>query len=136
MLDGGAPIFTPHGRVILALIGAAGVTAVYRWLSKRRLGTGYGLIWIAVFTSLIGVAAFPRLVPWVAWVAGSREPEGGLRLVAFSFTFVILLYLSLKTSQLQHRVDELVQALALKDAPKSAPPPALPPDAASGPIAD
>jgi len=111
-----AELFTPYGRVILALIAVLGIVQVYRWLAARRLGAGYGVLWSSVFVALLVVAAFPITAFWVSWLLGARDPEGGLRLGAFVFAFVMLLYMSVKTSQLQRRIEELTQALALKDA--------------------
>lgn len=111
-----AEIFTVYGRVIIALLACGGVAAVYYWLSRRRLGTGYGVLWLGIFGALLAVAVFPITAVWVGRIAGSREPEGGLRLGAFLVAFVLLLYMSLKTSQLQRRIEELVQTLALREA--------------------
>ncbi len=108
--------FSPHGRLVLALAGIAGLCLVYRWLVRRSLGAGHGVVWTGVFASLIVVAALPGTVVWVGWIAGSQEPFGGLRLGAFLVAFVLLLYLSVKTSLLQRRIEELVQALALREA--------------------
>jgi hypothetical protein len=102
--------------VVLALAGFGGLYLVHRWLARRNLGVGYGVLWTGVFSALVIIAAFPVAVVWVGDVAGSKEPEGGLRLGAFLVAYILLLYLSVKTSLQQRRLEELVQILALRDA--------------------
>jgi hypothetical protein len=115
VLEEARPLFSVQGRIVLCLLGAAGLAQIVRWLARRRLGLGYGLIWTALFASLLLVAAFPQLVHGLARVLGSREPEGALRLGGFTFVIAVLLYLSLKTSRLQQRLNHLVQEIAVRE---------------------
>lgn len=109
-------LFTLQVRVALVVVACVGLLQIYKWLSRRHLGPGYGMLWIVVFLGLMIIALFPVTVFWAAGVTGAREPEGGLRLAAFIFVFVMLLYMSVKISQLERRIEELVQALALREA--------------------
>jgi hypothetical protein len=119
-LDSGA-LFTLHGRITTAVLALLGSVQVFRWVGRRKLGMAYGLVWLAICCALIAVSAFPALLLGLGQLAGSREPEGALRLAGFVFVAVVLLYLSLKVSALEARLEALVQALALQQAPRSGP---------------
>ena len=108
--------FGTHGRLTTIFLAAIGAWQVYRWVSRGRLGVSYGLVWLGVCLALLVVAAFPATLLWAGRLAGTREPEGAMRLAGFVFVAAILLHLSLKTSALERRLEELVQALALRDA--------------------
>jgi len=62
----------------------------------------------------VAVSIFPELLVALGRLAGSREPEGALRLAGFVFVAIVLLYLSLKVSALEAKLEALVQALALR----------------------
>jgi hypothetical protein len=106
---------TLHSRLTLAVVAAVGLMAIARSIARRRLTLGYGLLWLGVFAGLAALAVFPGLAFWLGRLAGSREPEGAVRLAGFIFIVVVLLYLSLRTSELQQKVHELVQELALRE---------------------
>ena len=109
-------LFTTHGRITTGLVALLGAVQVYRWVARRRFGVGYGLVWLATCLGVLSVAIFPSLLLWLGRAAGSREPEGALRLAGFLFIAAILLYLSLKASALEDELERLVQAMALRDA--------------------
>ena len=109
-------LFTLHGRITTGLLAAFGVLRIYRWVGQRKLGMAYGLVWLGICFALIGVSLFPQMLIWLGWLAGSREPEGALRLAGFVSVAMVLLYLSLKVSALEAKLEALVQALALEQA--------------------
>jgi len=111
-LDSSA-LFTLHGRITTAVLALLGSVQVFRWVGRRKLGMAYGLVWLAICCALIAVSVFPALLLGLGRLAGSREPEGALRLAGFVFVAVVLLYLSLKVSALEAKLEALVQALAL-----------------------
>lgn len=112
-LDSGA-LFTLHGRITTALIAALGAVQLFRWVARRKLGMAYGLVWLGICSALLAVSVFPVLLVRLGQLAGSREPEGALRLAGFVFVAIVLLYLSLKVSALEAKLEALVQALALR----------------------
>ncbi len=109
-------LFTPHGRLTTAALAIIGALLVYRWVARRKFGVAYGLVWLATFLGVLLVAMVPSLLLWLGRLAGSREPEGALRLAGFLFIAVILLYLSLKASAQEEKLERLVQAIALREA--------------------
>jgi len=119
-LESGA-LFTLHGRITTAAIATLGAWQIFRWVAGRKLGMAYGLVWLAICGALVCVSIFPALLVGLGNLAGSREPEGALRLAGFVFVAIVLLYLSLKVSALEARVETLVQALALRETARSAP---------------
>lgn len=110
-------LFTLHGRITTALLATLGAVQIFRWVGRSKLGMAYGLVWLAICSALLAVSVFPELLVGLGQLAGSREPEGALRLAGFVFVAVVLLYLSLKVSALEAKVEALVQALALRDLP-------------------
>jgi hypothetical protein len=117
-LDSGT-LFTLHGRITTAVLALLGSVQVFRWVGRRKLGMAYGLVWLAICSALLAVSVFPALLVGLGRLAGSREPEGALRLAGFVFVAVVLLYLSLKVSALEAKLEALVQALALHQPPAS-----------------
>lgn len=117
-LDSGA-LFTLHGRITTAVLALLGSAQIFRWVGRRKLGMAYGLVWLAICFALLAVSVFPALLVGLGRLAGSREPEGALRLAGFVFVAVVLLYLSLKVSAIEARLETLVQALALHQPPPS-----------------
>jgi hypothetical protein len=109
-------LFTTHGRITTGLVALLGAVQVYRWVARRKFGVGYGLVWLATCLGILLVAAVPSLLLGLGRLAGSREPEGALRLAGFLFIAAILLYLSLKASALEDKLERLVQATALREA--------------------
>jgi hypothetical protein len=99
---------------VLAVLGAL---QVFRWIGRRKLGMAYGLVWLAICAALLAVSVFPALLVGLGRLAGSREPEGALRLAGFVFVAVVVLYLSLKVSALEAKLEALVRALALHQQP-------------------
>ena len=122
-------LFTTHGRITTGLIALLGAVQVYRWVARRKFGVGYGLVWLTTCLAVLLVAIAPSLLLLLGRLAGSREPEGALRLAGFLFIAVILLYLSLKASALEDKLERLVQAMALRDALGPAGTKEPPPDA-------
>ena len=114
---GSGALFTLHGRITTALLAALGALQIYRWVGRRKLGMAYGLVWLGICAALVAVSIFPQLLVTLGRLAGSREPEGALRLAGFVFVAIVLLYLSLKVSALEAKLEALVQALALWQGP-------------------
>jgi hypothetical protein len=114
-------LFTTHGRITTGIVALLGAVQVYRWISRRKLGIGYGLVWMGTCLAILFVAVFPSTLLWLGRLAGSREPEGALRLAGFLFIAAILLYLSLKASALEEKLERLVQTMALREALDRAP---------------
>jgi hypothetical protein len=115
--DPAALVMTIQGRATFVLVGLIGIALVWRWLAQQRLGYAYAVLWFGIFAGMLTVAAFPALVIYTAALVGLQEhPDSLLRVSAFGFIFVMLLYMSAKTSDLQRRLNALVQTLALRDA--------------------
>jgi hypothetical protein len=114
---GTGALFTMHGRVTTAVLAALGALQIFRWVGRRKLGMAYGLVWLGICAALVAVSVFPELLVALGRLAGSREPEGALRLAGFVFVAIVLLYLSLKVSALEAKLEALVQALALRQLP-------------------
>jgi len=117
---GSGALYTLHGRVTTAVLAALGALQIFRWVGRRKLGMAYGLVWLGICAALVAISIFPGLLVGLGQLAGSREPEGALRLAGFVFVAIVLLYLSLKVSALEAKLEALVQALALRQAPPSA----------------
>jgi hypothetical protein len=109
-------LFTLHGRITTGAFALLGALQIYRWVARRKLGVGYGLVWLATCLGILLVAVVPSILLGLGRLAGSREPEGALRLAGFLFIAAILLYLSLKASAHEERLERLVQAMALREA--------------------
>ena len=104
-------------RIILVVISMLSMMNVMKRVRRFKLQIENSIFWIIFSLLLILVAVFPDPMFWLAELLGIQSPANMV------FLFVILLIktfnLTLEISQLQYKIQELVQKIALDENKKN-----------------
>lgn len=80
---------------------------------KGALHERYALLWLFAAAVIIGLAAWPRSLDWVAGRLGVHYAPSLLFLVAILFAYALLLHYSVVLSRMHARITRLAQEVAL-----------------------
>lgn len=104
---------TGRAHLILFLMTLAALLFVVRLVRQRSLQAKYAMLWLSVGALLLVVAAFPRLLDWMAQRAGIFYPPAAFLLLAVGFLFVVVIHFSWELSRLEERTRTLAEEVAL-----------------------
>lgn len=104
---------TGRAHLIVALITLVSLVFVVRLVRLRRMQAKYAMLWLSVGALLAVVAAFPRLLDWLAERAGIFYPPAAFLLLAVGFLFVVVIHFSWELSRLEERTRTLAEEIAL-----------------------
>lgn len=108
-------------KYIVLLCGLLFAAAVVRLLIQQKISERNSIAWMGAAVAILAVSAFPQMVDRVAsWVRVSYPPA----LVFLFSTLVLLLlvlYQSVQISELNEKLKELAQRLALSNHLESKP---------------
>jgi hypothetical protein len=114
----------------------ASVAFVISLLRSGRLRARFAMLWMAVGSVLIVLAAFPSVLDWTAERLGIVYPPAVFLLAGTSFLLFVAVQFSWEISRLEERTRVLAEEVALlrerMDADPAAPPPPAPPVAGPG----
>ena len=106
-------------RIILVVISMLSMMNVMKRVRRFKLQIENSIFWIIFSLLLILVAVFPDPMFWLAELLGIQSPAN----MVFLFVIFILLIktfnLTLEISQLQYKIQELVQKIALDENKKN-----------------
>jgi hypothetical protein len=114
MSDKALPFSLPATAVLLAF-ALLGVLTSLVLLARRKLTMSYTIVWISAFLGAGVLISVPYLLSSVARMLSSDAPDGALRLLAFLTVVGFLVFFSVKVSELTHRLEDLIQRMALVD---------------------
>lgn len=101
---------------IIALLGSVGLLAlVVELVRRRKLGTGYSLLWLLTGGSLLILSLWRELLDVVSSLVGIFYPPTALFVVGFGFVLLILLQFSVVVSRLSDENRSLTQRQAIQD---------------------
>ncbi|MDR1294646.1 MAG: DUF2304 domain-containing protein [Bifidobacteriaceae bacterium] len=100
-------------RIVGIVVAALLVAVVLRLVARGRLDLRYATLWLGVGTVLVVVAAWPRLLEWLAEVLGFEVPANLLLTTAFVLLFLISLQLSAELTRVEARMQRLTEELVL-----------------------
>jgi len=104
---------TGRAHLIVVLITLAALLFVVRLVRQRSLRAKYAMLWLSIGVLLVVVAAFPRLLDWMAARAGIFYPPAAFLLLAVAFLFVVVIHFSWELSRLEERTRTLAEEVAL-----------------------
>lgn len=104
---------TGRAHLILFLMTLTALLFVVRLVRQRSLRAKYAMLWLSVGALLLVVAAFPRLLDWLAAQAGIFYPPAAFLLLAVGFLFVVVIHFSWELSRLEERTRTLAEEVAL-----------------------
>ena len=102
-------------RIILVVISMLSMMNVMKRVRRFKLQIENSIFWIIFSLLLILVAVFPDPMFWLAELLGIQSPAN----MVFLFVIFILLIKTFKISQLQYKIQELVQKIALDENKKN-----------------
>jgi hypothetical protein len=114
---------TDRAHIVLGLLTAGSVGFVVSLLRSGRLRARFAMLWLAVGSVLVVLAAFPGLLDWSARKLGIFYPPAVFLLAAVAFLLLVSVQFSWEISRLEERTRVLAEEVALlRDRPPADPP--------------
>ena len=100
-------------RMLILLASIITLFYVLRKIRKAQIQIADSLFWVFLSLIFVIMGAFPQVVYWLTRLMGFQAP---VNLVFLVMTFILLLKVflsSIKISQLENKLDSLVQEMAI-----------------------
>lgn len=100
-------------KIITVVSGFIFISTIIYLLLKRRLNERHSIYWIAGAAVILAISFFPQILNYLSGIIGISYPP---TLLFFSSTMImvfILLHHSIQVTELQDKVRELAQVLAI-----------------------
>lgn len=100
-------------RMLILLASIITLFYVLRKIRKAQIQIADSLFWVFLSLIFVIMGAFPQVVYWLTRLMGFQAP---VNLVFLVITFILLLKVflsSIKISQLENKLDSLVQEMAI-----------------------
>ena len=102
-------------RVLLIIVSVMNTLNILRRIRKSKLQIDYSIFWLVFSMILIVIAVFPQIVIKLAQIIGFQSPAN----IVFLLVIFALMFKSfqstLEISQLQYKIEELTQKIALEE---------------------
>ena len=102
-------------RILLIVVSILNMIQIMRKIRQSKFQIEYSIFWIILSLCLILMAVFPGAMIWLADKTGIISPVNMIFLVVIFVLLMKLFYLNLHVSQLEYKVKELIQKIALND---------------------
>lgn len=102
-------------RILLSVVSVFSMVIMMRKIRHSKFQIEYAIFWILFSVLLIVMAIFPNLAIYLAHAIGIQSPVNMIFLVIIFILMAKLFYLNIHVSQLEYKVKELVQKLALNE---------------------
>lgn len=100
-------------RVLLIVVSMCNLFYVLRKIRQSKLQIEYSLFWIGFSALLLVMSLFPKVMFWLTELIGIQSPVNLVFLIIIFILIVRNFSLSIHVSQLEHKVNDLVQNIAL-----------------------
>lgn len=99
---------------IISIVGSLALLLfILELVRRRRLKEEYTVLWLATAIALLVLAATPTLIGDISRAIGAFSQTNALFFFGLIFVILLLLYFSIRVSQLERRVVSLLQEVAL-----------------------
>lgn len=102
-------------RVTLIFVSVLCLIYILRKIRHSKLQIEYALFWIVLSGALVVIAVFPEIVYWITRVMHMISPANVVFLAIISIMLLKIFMMTIELSQLENKVKELVQELALSE---------------------
>jgi hypothetical protein len=102
-------------RILLITVSLLCLVYVLKKIRYSKLQIEYAVFWIICSVCLVVIAIFPHIVYWLADVFGIMSPANAVFLCIITILLIKVFMLTIELSQLENKVKELVQVIALSD---------------------
>jgi len=103
-----------QAKMMITLLLLGNAVLVVELLRKRKLTESYTLLWLFVIGFTAIATWTDRLLNFLAIFFGAIAPVSALTLLSLVFILVMLIYFSMKISQLGRELKDLAQEVALR----------------------
>ena len=100
-------------RVLLIVGSIAVFFFVFKKIRKAQLNIDDSIYWILFAVLLLVISIFPQIAIWTANLLGVESPANFVFLCMSFLIFIKLFQVSIELSMQKHRLNHLVQKLAL-----------------------
>ena len=104
-----------QGIMVIDLMGVGFIILLINLVRTQKLNVSYAIIWLGAVLGLMSLVSVPELLNLLPRLFGAIYPASALSLLGFVFIFLVLIFMSVKLSQLSARQVELIQLLAQKE---------------------
>lgn len=102
-------------RVVLIIASISTLIYISRKLKKAQVNTHDTVYWILFSGLLIVLSLFPQIADWLAHFLEVRTTENAVFLIIIFALLIRVFLLTVKTSQMEHRMRILVEELAIRE---------------------
>ena len=102
-------------RVLLIIVSVMNTLNILRRIRKSKLQIDYSIFWLVFSMILIVIAVFPQIVIKLAQIIGFQSPANMVFLLVIFALMFKLFQSTLEISQLQYKIEELTQKIALEE---------------------
>ncbi len=105
-------------RLLLVLCSVGAFVFVMKFIRKSRVKIEHTLFWLLVCLLMLLMSVFPQIPFWLAGLLGIESPSNFVFLFLIALLLVSQFFMAMRLSQQEIKLQELVQAVALKDRKK------------------
>ena len=102
-------------RVLLIIVSVMNTLNILRRIRKSKLQIDYSIFWLVFSMILIVIAVFPQIVNKLAQIIGFQSPANMVFLLVIFALMFKSFQSTLEISQLQYKIEELTQKIALEE---------------------
>lgn len=102
-------------RILLIIISVLSMWVMMKKIRHSKFQIEYAIYWILLSVLLVVLAVFPDITIKLADLIGIQSPVNMIFLVIIFLLLLKLFYLNIQVSQLEYKVNELIQKLALNE---------------------
>lgn len=99
-------------QIIIATLLFLFVIFVIRALYKRKMTMEYSLMWIIVLFAALVVSSSNKIFNVISNILGAKYPIAAVALLGFIFIISMLIFFSLKISDLSNKIQEMARYIA------------------------
>ena len=102
-------------RVLLIIVSVMNTLNILRRIRKSKLQIDYSIFWLVFSMILTVIAVFPQIVIKLAQIIGFQSPANMVFLLVIFALMFKSFQSTLEISQLQYKIEELTQKIALEE---------------------
>ena len=104
-----------QAKLIITVLLFGNAILVLELLRRKKLNESYTLLWLVIILGTTIATWSARLLNSLSWFFGPAAPVNALTLLGLLFILLMLIFFSMKISQLTREVKELAQEMALRE---------------------
>jgi hypothetical protein len=104
---------TLHQRIFALVIGIGIFVMIIEMVRRRRLGEEYSFLWLLIGGGIVVLVLWQGLLEWITHLIGAMAQTTTIFIFGIVVVILINLYYSVKITELNRKVRELAQQIAL-----------------------